>query len=106
MNDREARKEQLREKAREAARVADQLLEAELAALSLATLPELERLRPRVSDSAAYELLLAAVGESTRQNESVARLKSRLQLLGQRVLAASSEATDFVRPMTACLHAV
>jgi hypothetical protein len=92
MTDREERKQRLREKAREAAKAADQLLEAELATLRAATLSDLEQLRPRVSDSAAYEQLLAAVSAATQQNESVALLKTRLHALGKRVLEASSEA--------------
>lgn len=92
MNDREARKQWLRKQARESARTTDQGLEEQLAALRGATPAELEQLRPRVTDTAAYEQLLAAVGESTRQNESLALLQARLHRLGQRVLAASSEA--------------
>jgi hypothetical protein len=92
MNDREERRRQLREKAREAARMTDRALEGELVKLRGASPAQLEQLRPRVTDTAAYEQLLAAVGESTRQNESLALLQARLRKLGQQVLEASSEA--------------
>jgi parvulin-like peptidyl-prolyl isomerase len=97
MNEREERKNQLRQRAAESAQRADELLEGELQALLNATRSDLERLLPRVSDTVTYNQLIAAVDEATRRNESLAQLKSRLQQLGRQAVRIGKEAVKLLK---------
>ena len=82
-HDREEKRRRLREAARRAAKRADQLLTSELNALRKATRADLEELRPKITAKATYDKLIKVVAASTRRNESIAQLKSRLETLGK-----------------------
>jgi hypothetical protein len=70
----------------------NQELQATEASLLKTTDVDLATLRPQISDKASFDALVSAVEESTRQNESIAQLKDRLQALGSGVLAVAKEA--------------
>ena len=55
----------------------------EEAELLLRTSIDWEALRPKVTDSALYDQLIAIVNEATQKNESIAQLKNRLSQLGK-----------------------
>lgn len=97
ITDRDELKRRLQQKSTEARKRTDELLAEELQALANATTTDLDGLRPRVSDPAAYAKLLAAVEESTRQNENIAQLRERLGKAGQAVLAMAKEAGGLLR---------
>lgn len=83
MNDRKKKKDELKNQSAEAAKRADELLENELEALKQATTTDLESLRPHVADEETYNKLIEVVEESTRNNESLAQLKERIEKLGE-----------------------
>jgi len=58
---------------------------------------QLENLKPRVSDPAAYEKLIKAVAESTQCNESVAAFKERVSKLGEGVMKVAKEVYSFLK---------
>jgi hypothetical protein len=89
MTSREERRRRLREASKEAAEAASALLADELAALQGATTVDLEALRPKVKDKASLDALIAAVAESTRQNESKAQLRRRITKLGEGVVSVA-----------------
>lgn len=72
----------------------DRELEDREAALLLETTVDWDALRPQVTDLETYEKLIAVVQEATRNNESIAHLKSRLQELGKQGLAVTREVLD------------
>jgi len=76
---------------------ANKALRDEELALLRGDADRLERLRPQLAaDGADFEKLLAAVRESTEQNESVAQLQDRLKALGGGVLAVARKAIALV----------
>lgn len=97
MESREERRARLRKASKEAVARADALVAEELAALKQATTADLEALRPKVKDAAAYEELLAAVAEATRRNESMAEFRERLQRLGQSVAAVAKDVAKLLK---------
>jgi hypothetical protein len=94
---REERRERLREASREAAAKADEVTSSDLAALQRATATDLQALRPKVSDPALYDQLIAAVAESTRKNESLAQLRDRISQLGAGAAKLVAEAAALAR---------
>ncbi len=74
-------------------------LAAAEAQLLASTTVSLESLKPRISDKASFDQLVAAVKESTRQNEDIAQLQNRLKTLGSGVLAVAKEAAGLLRPI-------
>lgn len=88
---REERKKRLREKSAQARKRADEILESEAEALRRATTADLESLRPRISDLAAYEEYLRIVRESTQRNEDLAQFRSRLGAAGKSVRVVAKE---------------
>jgi len=97
MNEREEKRNRLRQHAWESAQRADELLDGELQALRNATRSDLDRLRPRVSDTANYNQLIATVDEATRRNESLAQLRTRLEQLGTQALRIGKEAVNLLK---------
>jgi len=91
MESKEERRARLRRASVDAANKADALLADELAALWKVTTSDLEALRPKVKDKAAYEHLLVAVAEATRRNESLAEFRIRVEKLGQGVRAVAKD---------------
>ena len=55
-------------------------------AIKNATKADLEKLRPQVSDSEAYDQFIAIIEESTQHNEDLAQLKNRIEQLGETVV--------------------
>ena len=96
MDEREARRRHLAAMATQSGAAADSLLDGELNALRAATRIDLDRLKPKVADSATYNQLLAVVEDSTRKNESLAQLKTRVETLGK-------EAVSIVKTVTTLL---
>jgi len=82
MKSREERKADLKKKAKETTARVDKMLADELSALRQATRTDLEKLRPKITDAETYQRLMDAVEQSTRRNESLAELKSRVEKLG------------------------
>lgn len=101
----EAEKEEFRKQMEEEMQAAsekaknetDELLEPELKALKNATSTDLEALRPKVSNSEAYDKLIKVVKEATQKNESLAQLKANIQALGSEVLNVSKEMVDLLK---------
>ncbi len=91
ITDREDRKKRLREKSAQARKRADEILAEEAEALQRATATDLEALRPRISDPAAYEEYLRIVSESTKQNENFTQFRSRLGAAGKAVRTVAKE---------------
>ena len=67
-------------------------LAEEETALLKRTASNLAALKPRISDPAEFDRLVAAVQESTANNESVAALQERLEALGEGVTKVAKEA--------------
>ena len=86
----------LRTASKSAADKADEQFATELAALKGMSKSDLETLRPKVSDAAALDLLIAAVETATKNNEDIAQLKSRLETLGENVVKIAKEAATFI----------
>ena len=82
-----------------AAKAATDDLAEEFKALQDATIADLEKLKPKVSDSEAYDKLIVAVKEATAKNESIAEFKNRLQKLGSNVVALAKEVKGLLPPM-------
>ena len=61
----------------------DKELTDEEAELLLRTSIDWDALRPKVTDSAVYDQLIAVVNEATQRNESIAQLNDRLKQLGK-----------------------
>jgi len=80
-------------------RVNAELADAELELLRRTTV-DLQALRPQVTDKETYDKLMAAVAESTRKNESIAQLKSRLQSLGEAGVAVVKRAVELASKAT------
>lgn len=98
MSSRDEKLKRMKELARESARRTDELLEGDLSALKKATQTDLDGLRPKVTDAQTYDRLMEAVRESTKQNESLAQLKGRLEALGGNVSSLVKEAVGLLRP--------
>jgi len=77
--------------ASQSAAAADATLKNDEVALLQKTAVDLGTLRPKVSDPASFDKLIAAVNESTRRNESIAQLKQRITDLGKGALAVAKE---------------
>ena len=71
-----------------AAKSATDDLAGEFKALQAATIADLEKLKPKVSDPEAYD-----------KNESSAEFKNRLQKLGSNVVALAKEVKGLLPPM-------
>lgn len=89
-------KAKLREKSTKAAADADMLLAEEWKALKKATRIDLEVLRPKILDQAAYDHLIAVIEEATRGNMSLAMLQQRLEKLGANVVQVGKEAAKLL----------
>jgi uncharacterized protein (DUF342 family) len=96
MNERETKKEELRQRSQESRRRADQLLQDELEALKNATRTDLEALRPDMTDENTYDELIAAIEEATRRNEDLAQLKERLEKLGSAAVVVAKKAVNLL----------
>jgi hypothetical protein len=83
--------EEMRAASEKASKETDELLEEELKALKNATSTDLEALRPKVTDTEAYNKLIKVVEEATQKNESLAQLKANILALGSEVLKVSKE---------------
>ena len=83
MNDRERKRDELKRKSQESARRADELLASELETLKNATKVDLDNLRPKITDKATYDKLIANVDQATDNNMKIAQLKENLKALGQ-----------------------
>ncbi len=97
MSDREEKKKKLREAAQVSKQKADELLNDELEALKRLTQTDLEKLRPQLKDQATFDQLLAAVKESTQQNENLAQLKERLEGVGVQLIRVAKEAAKLLK---------
>ena len=84
-------KEKLKKISKKSAEKADALLAEELDALRRATNTDLEALRPKVTDQAAYDQLIAVVEEASRKNMDLAMLEQRLKSLGSSVVSVAKE---------------
>lgn len=84
--------------AKTAANTNAKLADAE-ARLLASTAVSLESLKPRISDKASFDQLVAAVKVSTQRNEDIAQLQDRLKTLGSGVLAVAKEAAGLLRPI-------
>lgn len=84
-------KEKLKQKSKESAARADALLADELDALKRATNTDLEALRPKITEQAAYDQLIAVVEEASRKNMDLAMLEQRLKSLGSNVVQVAKE---------------
>ena len=82
MLSREEKKRILRSKADKAMNETNEELSEDLESLLFATTPDLEELKPIITDGNKYNRLIAAVEESTRRNENAAQLKDRLIKIG------------------------
>lgn len=89
-------RERMERAANEAAEETDRELADELAALKRATTADLEHLKPDITDETAYNKLIEAVRESTRRNESIAQLTTRIRTLGQGVVKVAKEAAKLL----------
>jgi len=87
MGDRAKKKAELKKQSEKAAMKADEILATDLEALKNATKTDIEGLRPKVEDQETYDRLIAVVEESTRNNESLAQLKGRIEKLGATALS-------------------
>jgi len=86
MKSREEQKADLKRKAKKTTAKVERLLADELSALKEVTRTDLEKLRPKITDEETYQRLIDAVEESTRRNESIAQLKSRVEKLGAKAV--------------------
>ncbi|MBI5057183.1 MAG: hypothetical protein HZB61_11285 [Nitrospirae bacterium] len=82
MSDREDKKAELKKKSQESKQKTDALLSEEIQALQQAASSDLQRLRPKVTDTETYDKLIKAVNEASAKNESLAELKNRIEKLG------------------------
>lgn len=53
-------------------------------------------LRPMVTDPELYDELISEVLESTRKNENLARLKGRIEKLGEKGIKMAKEVIDLI----------
>ncbi len=83
--------EEMRAASEKASKETDEMLDDELKALQNATSVDLEALRPKVTDTEAYDKLIKVVKEATQKNESLAQLKANIQALGSEVLKVGKE---------------
>lgn len=60
------------------------------------TAANIDALRPRVSDKAAFDKLVKVVNQSTQQNENVAALGERLREIGGEVAKVAKEVVKLV----------
>jgi hypothetical protein len=79
---------------------AEELMAIELAVLQGATPADLEALRSVVSDLHLYELLIATVRESTKNDESLAQLGERIKRLGTEGTRLAREAAGMIELMS------
>lgn len=77
-------------------RVDDELKEQELSLLQN-TSPDMEALRPQVSDAESFDKLIEAVKASTQKNESIAELRQRILDLGKGVTTVAKEVAAIIR---------
>ena len=59
------------------------MLASELETLKNATKVDLDNLRPKITDKATYDKLIANVDQATDNNMKIAQLKENLKALGQ-----------------------
>jgi hypothetical protein len=78
------------------AKKVDAMLAEEEAALLSKSSANLAALKPKLSDKAAFDILVAAVEESTRRNESVAALQARISKLGDAVVTVAKSAAKLL----------
>ena len=86
-----------REASKKAAQETNDRLADDIAALSKLTAIDLQKLKPKVKDQVAYNLLINAVQESTTKNEGLAQLKERVEKLGDSAKDALREVIDLVK---------
>ncbi len=86
----------LDELADESAREVDRLFAAREAQLIADTTFDWERIKPKLEDDAEYDRLKAVVNESTRQNESLGQLVTRLKGLAEGGVALAEKVKKFV----------
>ncbi len=82
-----------------AASQADAELRGQLDVLLKATKTDLESLKPKVTDRATYEKLIAVVGEATQSNMDLAEVVSRVKALGGGALGLVKEVAGRLRPV-------
>ncbi len=93
----EDRKRKLEEISDRDAAETDALLENELAALKGMTSYDLNALRPKVSDPASLDKMIAIVQEANRTNMNIAELKSRLEAAGQGAVKIAKEVCNIIK---------
>jgi len=86
--------EEMRAASEKASKETDEFLDEDLKALKKATSVDLEALRPKVTDTEAYDKLIKVVEEATQKNESLAQLKANIQALGSEVVNVGKEVID------------
>lgn len=96
MTTRDDLKAKLKQKSAESVARTNALLASELSALKNATKTDLEALRPKVADQAAYDQLIAVIGEATQNNMDLAKLQERLEALGSNVMQVGKEAVKLL----------
>ncbi|MBI4848711.1 MAG: hypothetical protein HY808_09085 [Nitrospirae bacterium] len=97
MSDREAKKAELKKRSQESKQKTDALLSEEIQALQQAASSDLQRLRPKVSDSETYEKLIKAVNEASAKNEGIAELKNRIEKLGEVAVKVGKEVVTLLK---------
>lgn len=96
MSDTQDFKKNLRDMAKASSQYTDEILEEELQTLLSASGPQLEALRPHVTDEEAYDKLIAAVKEATLKNEQTEQLKEKLIKGGSKVFSMGKMAASLL----------
>lgn len=97
MSARDDLKAKLKAKSQEAVKLTDEALKDGFQTLKDATSTDLEKLRPKITDQAAYDQLIAAVTEATNRNESIAQFRERLEKLGSTTINVFNKATSLLK---------
>lgn len=74
----------------------DAELSDEEAQVLLSTSVNWEDLRPKVADQEVYDKLIKVVNKATKNNESLAQLKNRLESLGKEGLKVAKKVADLI----------
>jgi len=90
-------KAKLAQKSAESRARADALLADEYEILKKATRTDLEALRPKITDQALYDQLIALVEEATQKNMDLALLQQRLKTLGSGAIQLSKEVVKLLK---------
>jgi hypothetical protein len=80
----------------ETARETDEALRDQELRLLIETTVDWDRLRPHIADQIAYDAFIKVVEASTAQNDSVAQLKARIQVLGREGFGVARKVLDLI----------